>query len=245
MDTTGEQSLETGGSLPLHDFSSVVIAAHEIKAPLSVLRQLSLELQTDNLSPAERRRVTQQLQLISERALRFTTDLTRAQRLQTELFETSPVNVLQVLEEVVREMAPLYAAHGRQLVIKPGRVKSPVVANHDFLRRILLNFTDNALHYGDKNGAVYLRASLRRSASMVRLGIRDQGPALPTGLWRAIGKTAARPQSLHARPQSSGLGLAIARQFAEAMDSQVGVIRHRDGATFYVDVPISTQLSLL
>jgi len=56
---------------------------------------------------------------------------------------------------------------------------------------------------------------------------------------------ATAPVAIHARPQSSGLGLYIAGQFADAMNGRIGVTRHRDGATFYVDLQASKQLSLL
>lgn len=245
MSTVGEQSDKTGGTTLLSEFSSVVIAAHEVKAPLAVLRQLSLELQHGALSESEKRQLASQIQLISERALRLTSDLTKAQRLQTELFETNPINVLQLCDEVVREMTPLYQARDRQLFVRPGQAKTPVVANRDLLRRILLNFADNALHYSDEKTPVYLSASVRRKEKIVRLGIRDEGPMLPAAFWQLLQHVTSRPQSVHARPQSSGLGLAISHQFAEAMGSHIGAIRHRDGTTFYVDVPISTQLSLL
>ena len=52
-------------------------------------------------------------------------------------------------------------------------------------------------------------------------------------------------QALHARPQSSGLGLYVAGQFAQAMQGKVGATRHRDGATFYVAVLASSQMRLL
>ena len=37
----------------------------------------------------------------------------------------------------------------------------------------------------------------------------------------------------------------VASEFAAAIGGQIGAIRHRDGATFYVDVPASMQLRLL
>ena len=54
-----------------------------------------------------------------------------------------------------------------------------------------------------------------------------------------------KPVRAASRPQSSGLGIFIAQNFAEAMGAKIGVIRHRDGNTFYVDLNKSEQLSLL
>ena len=37
----------------------------------------------------------------------------------------------------------------------------------------------------------------------------------------------------------------LVRGFAEAMNGRIGAIRHKDGATFYVELQASQQLSLL
>jgi hypothetical protein len=37
----------------------------------------------------------------------------------------------------------------------------------------------------------------------------------------------------------------VAGQFAHAMGARLGAVRHRDGATFYIDVNASTQMRLL
>lgn len=227
-----------------YDLSALTIAAHEIKAPLAVLRQLSLEMQHEDTDEETMQKLAYEMQLVAERSLRFASNLTKAESLQRSLFATDPVDPVQICDEVWRELTPLYRASDRTLVYKPHHKKSRlIIANRDLLRRILLNFGDNALHYTDGKGTVELFMELKRSRSLVRLGVRDYGPALPTRVWQDIMQKA--PQSVHARPDSSGIGLHIVHQFAEAIGGQVGAIRHRDGASFYVDMPLSKQLTLL
>jgi K+-sensing histidine kinase KdpD len=225
--------------------SSLTIAAHELKSPLSLLRQLALTLESNDLSEIERHEIASHMKLVSERALRLTTDLTKAQRLSDSLFAFEPVNPQQLCEEVVHELTPLYKACGRKIVVAKRQRPLLAIANRDLLRRILLNFADNALHYSDDVSSVELSVSARQHGDMVRLGIRDYGPALSIDTWRLLHDTALRPEQLHARPSSSGLGLAIARQFAGAMNGTIGATRHHDGATFHVDIHASRQMSLL
>jgi signal transduction histidine kinase len=161
------------------------------------------------------------------------------------LFECSPLNPLSVAEDVSHELGDLYRAHGRKLRISRIRHLPPVIANRDLLRRILLNFADNALHYADLEGVVELQGQLLAGRRVVRLAVRDYGPSLPLAQWRRVTDHLAARQPVHARPLSSGLGLYISHQFAAAMDARIGAIRHRDGASFYVDLPVSRQLSLL
>lgn len=225
--------------------SSLTIAAHELKSPLALLRQLALSLETGDLSEPERQEVVQHMKLVSERALRLTTDLTKVQRLEDGLFTLEPINPQQLCEEVVWELSPLYKACGRDLVLVARQRPLLAIANKDLLRRVLLNFADNALYYGDETAPVELSVSSRGQGETIRLGIRDYGPALSIDTWRALHTTSLRPEQLYGRPSGSGLGLAIARQFAQAMNGSVGATRHRDGATFHVDILASRQMSLL
>lgn len=223
----------------------ITAAAHELKSPLSLVRQLALHLEQDDVTDAQRR-LLHQITLTSERALRLTTDLTKAARLEDALFAVEPINPEQMCRDIVHELTPLFIAHGRQLDVGHRTHPLLLVANRDLLRRILLNFSDNALHYTEPGSVVRLQIQAFRKNGVVRIGVRDFGPALSTDMWRQLRqKLAMAPQPIHARPQSSGLGLYLASQFAEAMHGRIGLTRHKDGATFYVELQASRQLSLL
>ena len=229
------------------DLSFLVTAAHELKAPLALMRQLALFMETaEGLPDGERQRMLRQITLTSERALRLTTDLARSSRLEDSLFELEPLNPRQICEEVAHELMPLYKAKNRELRVAARYRPLLVVANRDLLRRIILNFGDNALHYADETAPVELRVRTLDGGAKIRMGVRDYGPAVPMDIWQRLeSHLGSGAQPLHARPQSSGLGLHIAGQFAAAMQGQIGATRHRDGATFYVDLATSTQMRLL
>jgi K+-sensing histidine kinase KdpD len=210
------------------------------------VRQLALSLEASTVDSAERDRMLRQIILTSERALRLTTDLSRSSRLEDSIFDLEPINPQQLCEEVAHELTPLYAARGRQIQVASHHRSMLVVANHDLLRRIMLNFGDNALHYTDSSAPVQLRARVHDKGRRIRLGVRDYGPAVPTDTWQRLQDSlGTNTQVLHSRPQSSGLGLYVAGQFASAMQGEIGATRHRDGVTFFVDIDASTQLSLL
>jgi signal transduction histidine kinase len=228
----------------LRDSSSLITAAHELKAPLALIRQLSLSIEQGDVPEADQLRMLRQVTLTSERALRLTSDLTRSARLEGAMFELEPINPQQLCEDIVHELTPLFAAHGRVIRVANRRRPPLMVANRDLLRRIIMNFSDNALHYSDESGVVELSTQVV-NGDTVRVGVRDYGPALPSDTWRTLAAKLQTPQPVHARPQSSGLGLYIAGQFAEVMNGTIGATRHRDGASFYVDMQASKQLRLL
>jgi signal transduction histidine kinase len=229
-----------------NDLSFLMTAAHEMKAPLALIRQLALFLEMEGGLSDQHERMLRQIVLVSERSLRLTTDLSRASRLEDSLFELEPLNPQQLCEEVAHELSPLYKAKGREIRVSSRYRPILAVANRDLLRRVLLNFGDNALHYAEADTPVELRAMASEKGNKIRLGVRDYGPAVPADVWKRLRESlGTETQALHARPQSSGLGLYVAGQFAEAMNGHIGATRHRDGATFYIDVMASRQLSLL
>ena len=223
----------------------IVAAAHELKAPLALIRQLALELETGDYTALERSILQRRITLTTERALRLTTGLTRANRLDEGLFTCEPINPMTLCEEVAQEISPLYQAHNRRFQVASRQRPLLGIANRELLRRILLGFADNALHYGGDLLPVRLVANERRRGGIIRLGVRDYGPAAPTEVWRKVVANLGKPQPLQDRPTSSGLGMVIAQEFAAAMGATIGAIRHRDGATFYVDIATSTQMRLL
>lgn len=243
----GEYSQSVNGPL-LHDLPPLIVAAHELKSPLALVRQLSLMLEGDGVPLDDQKRMLRQISLTSERALRLTSDLTRSVNLSDALFELEPINPQQLCKDIVCELTPLFEAHNRKVKLVSRRSSLLLVANRDLLRRIILNFSDNALNYAeDDNTSVEIKIKMRNSGKTIRLGVRDYGPALSNDLLKSLRSKLVNvsPTSIHARPQSSGLGLYIVSRFADAMNGKIGVIRHRDGATFYVDLQASRQLSLL
>lgn len=239
--STGEQGVSGGDRSPY-----LIAAAHELKSPLALIRQLALDIADPDCSDSARVTLAERISLTAERALRLTSDLTRSVRLDDSLFALEPINPLELLDDVAREITPLYAARQRQIEVKPHAWPLLIVANRDLLRRVMLSFCDNALHYSHAERPVQLVATASPARSSIRLAVRDYGPAVPTQLWQELAtRLGRRAQPLPSRPLGSGLGIQIAEQFASAMDARVGAIRHSDGATFYIDLNASTQMSLL
>ncbi|MGH7218618.1 MAG: sensor histidine kinase, partial [Candidatus Microsaccharimonas sp.] len=167
-----------------YEVTPLIAAAHELKAPLALVRQLALRLEDESLSAAERQRLLQQTILTSERALRLTSDLTKSARLDSALFSLEPVNPEQICRDIVSELAPLFDAYDKRVQVKSRKHPLLLVANRDLLRRILLGFSDNALHYSTPGTAVHLQITALKKAGVVRIGVRDYGPALSSDMWR-------------------------------------------------------------
>lgn len=222
------------------EVSGILVAAHELKAPLAVLRQLAL-----SLDDADEKNgfIRDEMVSVSERAIKQVNDLVKISRLEEGLFEMEPVAVRAVCDDVTRELAYLFRFNKRDLFIKYSNRSRLVTANRELLHSVIYNFLLNAMHYSGEETKSELLVG--EKGKNVRVEIRDYGPALPIDVWREMKRGwVKKPTSIAMRPGSSGLGLYIASKFARYMCANVGAIRHRDGTSFYVELPISKQMTL-
>ena len=189
------------------EVDGILVAAHELKAPLAVLRQLALSF--DELNGTNEH-IRSEMVSVSERAIKQVNDLIKVRRLEDGLFEMEPVAVRAVCDAVTRELNYLFK--GEQ-------------------------------HYSNTETRAEL--VVKDYHGMVQVKIRDYGPALPIDVWREMKRGFVRkPTSIAMRPGSSGLGLFIASRFSRYMHAEVGAVRHRDGTSFYINLPISKQMSM-
>ncbi len=222
------------------EVDGIIVAAHELKAPLVVLRQLALSLDGLN-APSEVAR--NEMVRVSERAIRQVNDLTKIKRLSDGLFEMEPVAVRAVCDDVTRELMHLFRYNNRDLYVRYMNRARLVTANRELLHSVVYNFLLNAMHYSDEETKAEL--IVNETSEKIKITIRDYGPALPTDVWREMKRGwIAKPTSIAMRPGSSGLGLYIASKFSRYMNAEVGAVRHQDGTSFYVKLPISRQASL-
>ncbi|MBO7561150.1 HAMP domain-containing histidine kinase [Candidatus Saccharibacteria bacterium] len=224
------------------EVNGILVAAHELKAPLSVLRQLALSMDFDD-KKSDLEHFRSEMISVSERAIKQVNDLTKISRLEDGLFEMEPVSIRAVCDDVTRELNYLFRYNQRDLFVKYTNKSKLVTANRDLLHSIIYNFLLNAMHYSGKETRSELLVS--NNKDKVKVLIRDFGPALPMDVWRELKRGwVEKPTSIAMRPGSSGLGLYIASKFARYMNAEIGAIRHRDGTSFFVELPVSMQARL-
>ena len=220
--------------------SSLLLTAREMRRPFVQIRQLALSQEgvvgADALARDE-------IVAVSERAMRQVEDLLKMESLNAGRYEMEPVAVRGVCETVAEKMSRVFAENRRKFEVEYRNRTRLVTANAELLESIVYNFLLNAVQYTSEGERAVLMVSER--SQRVRVAVRDFGPALPMEFWREFERGKVRePQSIAMRPGSSGLSLFIASEFARYMNAKVGAVRHRDGASFYVDLPLLRQVNL-
>ena len=229
-----------------HDFAklpSLSVAAHELKSPITLMRQLALAIQSGELSPDEERQFSDMLVMMSDRSLQLVNDLSHVGNLQPALFPLEPTNPLAVCRRLHVGISPMAEMYGRDIIWPKNRRVDLVSANSRLLGSVLGNFIDNALKYSQEN--MPIRVKIIQKDGSTRMVVRDHGPQISLKEYRRLVDEMEQLKSIKTRPDSSGLGVYIASQFARAMGAEIGLIRHRDGVSFYIDLVKSGQLSWL
>jgi len=241
MSTRGEDQLEQRQTFVL---PSVIAAAHELKTPLVLLRQLSLQLaEADNLDQRTRL-IHERMKLTAERSLRLVEGITSAANLEQSLLDSEPIELQSLLMTVAQELSPLAGQLGHEFDIKTPRRPVCLVGHREFLSALMLSLCDNALTYSQPGEPIVLSGMIRHDK--VHLSVRDHGPVVSRTRFSQLTGKLGQPQRPSGHARSSGLGLWIADSFARTMDSELEVARHRSGGlTFSVALPRSQQLSLI
>jgi signal transduction histidine kinase len=224
---------------------SVLAAAHELKAPLVLLRQLTYQLEQAGDLTSEQKLVQERIRLTTERTLRLVENITQTGRLDETLFALQPLEAHSVWQQVVSEINPLALHMDQELKLVLPKRPLLAVGHAELLPAVLLGLCDNALAHNPRGADVTLGANLRRGS--IIFSVRDHGPRIDhTAFEQLETRLGKSPQPLGVRPNSSGLGLWIAGNFAKAMSATLSVTRHhRGGMTFSLVLPSSGQLSLL
>ena len=233
----GDERVPINASLP-----SIYVAAHELKAPLVLMRQLALELESndkENLKTIERLRVT------VERSLRLVEQLTKTKRLEDSMFESEPVLAQAICHAVAEELKPLAKASGQRIVTRVSRRSGVAVGHRSLLTALLVNLCDNAITHNPPGSRVLV--SSFDSKEGVVFSVRDEGPQISHRAFNSLRNQLGKgPLPASSRPRSSGLGLWIASKFVEAMGGSMFMTRHHvSGITVSVVLPHSKQMSLL
>ena len=195
------------------EVEGILVAAHELKAPLAVIRQLALSF--DQMNDKDEH-IRDEMVSVSERAIKQVNDLIKLKRLEDGMFEMEPVAIRSVCDEVTRELNYLFRFNKRDLYVKYSSRTALVVANRELLHSVIYNFLLNAMHYSGEETRSELR--VRDYRDKVRVSVRDYGPSLPVEVWREMQRGwVEKPTSISMRPGSSGLGLFIASRFSRYM----------------------------
>lgn len=220
------------------EVDGVQVVARELKRPLLELRQLALGFDGGG---AEDEAVRAEMVGVAERAMRQVDDLLKIQNLSR--YGLEPIAVRAVCDEVLTEIDAMFGRKRCQMKVRYMNRQRLVKANAELLKSVVYNFLLDATRYATDEMQTEL--IVRETGRKVAVEVRDFGPSLPIDVWREVQNgTVEAPSDIAMRPGSSALGLYIASKFSKYMQGEISAVRHTDGTSFVIRLPVARQASI-
>jgi len=180
---------------------------HELKNPLT-----AIQIQLDNLQAAshDNNQTLAEVRVQADRLAQLTRGLRRLADLETRPLEFEPVEIGELLEEVM----DLLQAEDR-MVLDVQRVPWPIPAiegDRELLLMVFRNLGDNALKYSAPASPVHIRA--RHTSGSLVVEMIDTGRGIDPAELPLVTEELYRGSNAHDVP-GSGLGLPIVRRILE------------------------------
>jgi two-component system, OmpR family, sensor histidine kinase BaeS len=213
--------------------------AHELRTPLAVQRA-HLEAIQDGIYPLTTESLDPVLQQ-NHTLARLVEDLrTLALADAGQLtLNRAPNDLTELVQHVVERFKPQANSRLVELYMQPPATPLPLISIDPVrIEQVVTNLVTNALRYTPQNGRITL--SLSSGPEQVQLQVHDSGPGIPQEDMAHIFKRFYRAGHSRSREEGgTGIGLAIARQLAEAHGGTLTAANHpKGGALFTLGLPV-------
>ena len=216
--------------------------SHELRTPLNAVLGFAQLLESDDLPPEQHDSVRQILHG-GRHLLNLINEVLEISRIETGTFSLSPepVNVADMVDEVIELTQPLAARASIQLARDGGGFDVHVLADRQRFKQILLNLVGNAVKYNRQGGSVTLTCS-SDNAACVRVNVHDTGLGIRDEHLSLLFTPFERLGAERTTIEGTGVGLALSRRLAEAMGGTIDVdSTFGQGSTFWVEMPAAER----
>ena len=215
--------------------------SHDLRSPLTAMRVAAESLASPaiELDEADRRHQLDTVRTEARRLDRLVANLLDLSRLESGA--AAPRRELVAVDDLVAQaLGELPAPEQARVVVRLAADVPLVEVDAVQVERALVNLLENALRYSPPGADVRISASTE--SDEVVLGVRDEGPGIGSDDLARVFEPFERLAPGEAR-QGAGLGLAIARGFAEVNGGRIWAeSRSGEGASFMLAFPLSAAM---
>jgi signal transduction histidine kinase len=199
------------------------VASHELRTPLSVIRVEADNALAEPGSDPEHRKMAGTIQHAVERAESMIEQLMALTRSRSGVLETAPVDLAEVVGEVVGELAPAASAAGLRLDLDLG--DADIRGDRVLLRVLADNLVRNAIVHNQPGG--WVRVAVGTAAGRAMVSVVNSGRRyLPEDVARMLVPFERVGSD---RTRGSGLGLPAAQAIVEAHHGSLSATPPREG----------------
>ena len=219
------------------DFIATV--SHELKTPLAS-SDFSLKLLEDErVGKEEQKQLIQQLKNDNQRMLRILSELLNMSQVEAGKIQLDiqSVNPYQIIENSIKAVATTAKEKEINIEIEFEQNLTNIKADADKISWVLNNFLTNAIRYAPTKSEIVIQC--KKTDSQLSFSVTDKGQGIDEVYLRRIFERYFQVPG-RSDKKGSGIGLAICKEFIEAMGGKIWVkSKIGEGSTFGFDIPLA------
>jgi NtrC-family two-component system sensor histidine kinase KinB len=222
----------------------VSTVSHELRTPLTSIR-MAMNLLHDpkfgSLGPKQSA-LLEAARQDSDRLYRIIENLLNISRIESgrAQFQFRQISPAEIIANSVDPMRPAFAEKRLKLQVNIAPALPNVLADPATIGSALTNLLSNALKFTPPGGEVTINAQIEDN--LICFAVSDTGPGIPDQYASRIFEKFFRVPSKDG-PSGAGLGLAIAKDIAEAHGGSIELSRDKKpGSEFRLTLPLTPNL---
>lgn len=220
------------------DFVSNV--SHEMKTPISVIKNYAELLQTGKGTEEERQEYARNIEEAAVRLSDLISDILRLNKLENQRIdpEIESYDLCGQLEECILHYEEMWDEKDLELEVDMEE-KAVVQADRSLMEMVWNNLLSNAIKFTEPGGSVSIRQTT--SADHVEVAVTDTGCGMSRENVRHIFDKFYQGDTSHSK-EGNGLGLALVQRILTLMNGEITVVSEEGkGSTFTVRLPVSPE----
>lgn len=212
--------------------------SHEIQSPLASIKGFTYVLDSDELTPEERKHFLSIIETETMRLSRLSENLLKLAALEAHSmkFEPKPYRLDKQLRTVILSCEPQW--RGKNIRMDAFLDSITVTADEDMLSQVWINLIHNSIKFTPEDGCI--RVDLHRRGNTVECKISDTGIGIDEDAQKHVFERFYKADKSRERAKKgSGLGLAIAKKIVETHGGKITVQSEPGaGTVFTVSLPV-------
>ena len=208
--------------------------SHELRTPLTAIAAESELALRREREPSEYRRALETIAARARQLERTLETLVAAARAESSI-PRGTADAAEVAERAAESCASLAEERGIEVRVAPPKVPLRLGVDPDTGERILAPLIENACRFAGSR----VRLEVAPNSTAVEFRVIDDGPGVDAADRERIFEPGERGTGATAEgDRGAGLGLALARRLARAVDGEVDCLANASGALFRARVPL-------
>ena len=205
--------------------SLLKIISHDIRAPFTQLFAMMqlLDLESNEITPNQRHYFDRMYQSLAS-GMEMVKNLHDVRALDQETITVvmEEMRIIPLIEKVNQSFSKLASLKSITINFEKGRLDPEIKSDSYVLEKILSNVLSNAIKYPEKGSEVSVK--LEKRGTEIIIIYEDNGPGIPQeelpSVFDKYAKLSPRPTT---GESTTGLGLYLAKHFAEMIEGRIEV----------------------